>query len=82
MKIIIESIDNGWLITYPNGCGNTDQEVRMAFNYPDMDMDDHKECEALRDVLWEVISFFKPYSKHSKYNVVAHVEKEGEIIDN
>lgn len=78
--IKIKQIDNGFILTKPNP--NIEGEIELAFSFDaDFDESGEKECEAIKDLLWEVLEDIKPYSKHNKWNVVVNCEKDGKIIE-
>ena len=75
--IQIDDVSNGWSyrrLPYDE-TDTTQDEVAFAYD----DNNEKSEYETLKELLWEIISELKPYSKHNKFNVVVNIEEDGEI---
>ena len=73
-KIIIEKVDNGYLVIRPNPMD--EGIIREVFEEAESFSDDtvrKNECKALNSVLWTIINEFCPFSDHNTYNVSSRV---------
>ena len=77
MKVTIETIENGWIVTYPNPMA--EGNIKEAFSF-----DEHADREVilkkLVDLLWfvrsEITYNFGEYNKHEKLNIDICLKEE------
>ena len=80
-QILVEELDNGYLIDYQSPNGDEGVRIREAFSADDYDDTGKSECEALKKLLWAIVDHTQNYSKHNQWNVSIHLEKDGTIVD-
>jgi hypothetical protein len=77
MKLTIETVNNGLILTVPFDDGERTADSRYVFDFGNGILSSNKrECESIQDMFYQILEEIKPNSKHNPYRIDIEVKEQ------